>query len=114
MEINVIFSAGVLAFCAQYGLATCSPDAVAEAVMRHLGAPYDQITWCCGTAFSSGEKPTHWELEKPHTMFCDRSVNGLDPSWSDTLGSIYMGHEQIPDYKNYCAIWLHRGKALVS
>jgi len=103
----------IIAFCLQYAI-SCSPDNVAKAVMAHIGAPYDQITWCCGTLFSNGEAPTEWELEKPHTRLCSGDdINGRDPAWKDGIGSIYMGHKYSPDYKNYCAIWLHRGEPLI-
>ena len=107
------YSASVLAFCIQWAIPQCAPDDVAKMVIDHLGSPFDQITWCCGTWYEGGELPTHWELDKPHTRLCDKSVNGLDPSWKNFIGSIYMGHERTPDYKNYCAIWLHKAAPLV-
>ena len=111
--MTMTFNGAIIAFCLQYAI-TCMPDDIAKAVIEHLGAPYDQITWCCGT-WIGHEVPRHWELEKPHTMLCDETVIGTDPAWVDGgVGSIYMGHERDPEYKNYCAIWLHKGVVPVS
>ena len=107
----MIMNGAILAFCALYKLAMCDPDHIANAVIEHLGAPYDQITWCCGTAFSRGESPKHWELEKPHTRLCSGDdIDGRNPVWKDGIGAIKMSGAS----GDYCAIWLHRGAAPVS